>query len=284
MWTKGAPWLALALAGCGGETDPEAEPAPTETECTTVQWYADLDADGHGDTDASVEECEAPANHVASSGDCDDGDPDVNPGADEICDQVDNDCDGTVDQGASDATEYYADLDLDGMGDPDNPTEACDMPDGYIDNEDDCDDSVAGPGMGDETNQFDVLLFSNAEVAEFCADCYGFADDNVNVQAGVTSLADLSCLQTVGGNLSIVWSDLTSAQGLENLTSITDDLVILENSGLADVGALHGIQTVGGDFMVMDNPSLSAADAQALLDAIGAENVGGTVTIMGNAP
>jgi hypothetical protein len=68
--------------------------------CPPTAWYADSDGDGWGDTDSVVEDCEAPEDYVADPGDCDDGDPGVHPGAAEICDGADNDCDaGTPEDG-----------------------------------------------------------------------------------------------------------------------------------------------------------------------------------------
>jgi hypothetical protein len=58
-------------------------------------WYLDLDEDGYGDPSVSVQACEAPEGHVGNAADCDDGDPAVHPGAEEIpYDGVDNDCQG----------------------------------------------------------------------------------------------------------------------------------------------------------------------------------------------
>ena len=72
--------------------------------------------------------------------------------------------------------------------------------------------------------------------------------------------------------------------GLENLTSIGADLKIDQCDTLSDVTALHGVTSVGADFTVTDNTILSTTDAEALRDAIGTSNIGGTVTISGNAP
>jgi hypothetical protein len=71
--------------------------------------------------------------------DCDDNDPSVNPDADEICDGVDNNCNGNVDEGL--VLEWYADADGDLYGDPGTVVEACNQPESYVNNLDDCDDA-----------------------------------------------------------------------------------------------------------------------------------------------
>jgi hypothetical protein len=53
-----------------------------------------------------------------SAGDCNDDDAAIHPDADEICDSVDNNCDGEIDEDAAvDAATFYADSDSDSYGD-----------------------------------------------------------------------------------------------------------------------------------------------------------------------
>ncbi len=86
------PWALLAFAvvwvGC-----PEEAADDDDTVAQT-----DADGDGYGADD-----------------DCDDTDPAVHPGAEELCDQLDNDCDGVVDDG-------FGDADGDGLDDCVDPT------------------------------------------------------------------------------------------------------------------------------------------------------------------
>jgi hypothetical protein len=62
-------------------------------------WYADSDGDGFGNPLDSIIACEQPTGYVDNNLDCDDTDPDVNPDAVEVCDGIDNNCDGNIDFG-----------------------------------------------------------------------------------------------------------------------------------------------------------------------------------------
>jgi hypothetical protein len=74
--------------------------------------YTDADADGHGDPESATTGCAIPAGRVAVGGDCDDGDATRHPGALEICNDADEDCDTLVDEGVR--TTWYRDCDRDG--------------------------------------------------------------------------------------------------------------------------------------------------------------------------
>jgi len=143
---------------CDGEVDDGAEPAT---------WYADADGDGYGDDGSAVESCDPGQGYVLVAGDCDDGDDGVHPDADETCDDIDQDCDGEVDENPTDPTTWYADYDGDGYGDASVETWGCDSPSGYVADATDCDDGDAGinPGQDEVCDGVDQ-------------DCDGAADDS----------------------------------------------------------------------------------------------------------
>jgi len=85
-------------------------------------------------------------------GDCDDDNENINPSVDEICDGDDNNCDGQIDEdSAVDATTWYADDDLDGFGDQYDTITSCEQPEGYVLDDQDCNDysDEAYPGAID---------------------------------------------------------------------------------------------------------------------------------------
>ena len=129
-------------------------------------WYADVDQDGFGDTTTSSAACTQPAGTVADATDCNDADGTIFPGATEICDGLDQNCDGGIDEGAPAAT-WYADEDGDGFGDAATGTEVCPGPAGYVLDSSDCNDA-------------DNSIHPGAE--EDCAatdrDCDGDPDNN----------------------------------------------------------------------------------------------------------
>ncbi len=102
-------------------------------------WYPDADGDGYGDSDLAS--CERLATEVG--GDCDDADPARHPGASELCNGLDDDCEGTVDGD----TRLWPDADGDGYGgEPSVVVAAC--IEGHSAQEGDCDDADAAAFPG----------------------------------------------------------------------------------------------------------------------------------------
>ena len=103
--------------------------------------------DGSEDTSAVVDDtgevADADSDGFPASLDCDDENAAVNPDAEEICDGLDNNCDGVVDEDAVDRVDWFADSDGDGFGDAEETESACEAPAGFIADATDCDDSDA---------------------------------------------------------------------------------------------------------------------------------------------
>ncbi len=136
-------------------------------------YYLDVDGDGFGDSANEITTCEnpAPTGYVANAQDCNDNDNSINPSMTEVCDDVDNNCSGAVDDGLT-YYDYYRDQDADGFGDGGNFVSTCYTipPTGYVTNSDDC-------------NDVDATI--NPTIAEVCDgidnDCNGMADDGLTV-------------------------------------------------------------------------------------------------------
>ncbi len=178
---------------CDGLLDAEDEDAEA------VVWYPDADADGYGDLSAKLWEgdeqeaaegfavfsCEEPTGladaYVADGTDCDDADAEQHPGAQEQCNDEDDDCDEEVDEDAEDAATFYADADGDGYGDPDSALSACTQPSDHLLDSSDCDDSSATTFPGAAPYDSSTACMADAD-----SDDYG--DDSA--PAGVTDGTD----------------------------------------------------------------------------------------------
>ncbi|MCP3940209.1 MAG: sialidase, partial [Desulfobacteraceae bacterium] len=77
--------------------------------CTT--YCRDSDSDGYGDSGDSQTATSQPPGYVMNAFDCDDSNSAVNPGAVELCNGIDDNCDTNIDEGC---TTYYLDSDSDG--------------------------------------------------------------------------------------------------------------------------------------------------------------------------
>jgi hypothetical protein len=133
-------------------------------------YYRDVDGDFFG-AGTPVFSCFAPSGgFVANDGDCNDMNRAISPAAPELCDGIDQDCDGTADDGVT--INYYLDGDGDGFGFG-APRNACIAPPGYVANNADCNDraSMVRPGASE---------LCDGVVDD---DCDGVADDGCTCPA-----------------------------------------------------------------------------------------------------
>jgi hypothetical protein len=230
----------------GGDCDDRnarAYPGATET-CDTLDedcdgivddnpidggvYYLDADGDEHGDAEASIRSCVKPGRYLDDATDCDDADGRVYPGADERCNEQDDDCDLEVDEKPVDGTTYFLDGDADGYGDADRALAACRAPENYVSNSLDCDDADDDyhPGVAEACDGVDN-------------DCNGSVDDGEapdgdvyfrDVDAdgfGVASSTRLGCFAPAG--YSAVSTDCDDGDA-----SVNPDAAEVCNNGVDD--------------------------------------------------
>ena len=149
-------------------------------------FYPDFDGDGFGDLGGGIEFPggeDPPPGYIPIGGDCDDGNPSSHPGAEEIFDGSDNDCDGIFDESV--LVQVFPDLDSDnfGGGPPQDilsgPDGSVDIPSGYTLQGGDCNDADATirPGATEAAdgvdNDCDSLTDEAFYLSDFDQDQYG---------------------------------------------------------------------------------------------------------------
>jgi hypothetical protein len=152
--------------------------------------------------------------------DCDDANAAINPGESEICDGVDNDCNGS-----SDDTIWYADADGDGYGDSSATATGCFAPSGYVSDGTDCDDSEAG---------------ANPTEAEVCAD--GIDNDCDGSGCTLASASLSTAVQYTGEQARAQAGSAVAAAGDVNGDGFDDMLVgagVYDNGPRSDAGSAY---------------------------------------------
>ncbi|MEN9333821.1 MAG: hypothetical protein RLY35_1001, partial [Bacteroidota bacterium] len=208
------------------------------TDCNDTQWlYADNDADGFGA--GSPVAC-----GLADNSDCDDNNATVNTAMTEVCNQLDDNCDGQIDEGVQNT--YYADNDGDGFGDLNNTTTACVQPIGFVTNWEDCDDNALtyldtdGDGFGTgapiscgalvNTDCDDINSAVNPNAIEVCNgiddNCSGTTDEGLLISFFEDADADGF------GNPAVMIDACTQPSGfVQNNTDCNDALNTANPSG-----------------------------------------------------
>ncbi len=146
-----------------------------------ITWYADTDGDSFGDPNNSQLACEIPDHFVPIAGDCLDTDFGVKPGATEVLDGLDNDCDGATDEGFTDPDNDFVDSSDDNCPDDanadqlntdgDEAGDACDVCPADIDNDSD------GDGLCLDVDVCPLDPFNDADNDGVCGDVDACPDE-----------------------------------------------------------------------------------------------------------
>jgi PKD-like domain/Putative metal-binding motif/Secretion system C-terminal sorting domain/Bacterial pre-peptidase C-terminal domain len=175
-WSNGATTGSISAASTGSYTltayDFDGCPHVSNTITVTVNpnqtWYVDADSDTYGNPLVSVSDCNQPTGYVSNNSDCNDANAAIKPGATELCNGIDDDCDTSIDEGLP-FNSYYNDLDGDNYG-TGLSFLACVQPPNSAVLNGDCDDTNAA------INPLAI------EVCDFDDnDCDGFVDEGFDV-------------------------------------------------------------------------------------------------------
>ena len=232
---------------CDGRLDPSDA-------TDAALWYLDADGDGFGAEAEAVLSCEAPERGVSDAGDCDDTRSTVHPGAEERCNDLDDDCSGSIDDNPVDGLVLYGDRDLDGYGSATELVGSCSLTAGLSEEGTDCDDTSAAAFPG-----ADELCGTGVD-----EDCDGAADED--------------CGQSVcSGNITVlssptVWQsgeqiEVSCLLDVRTTLTIEDDVVVRFKSGAqlrVGNGGAGRLVVNGGSNGVLMRPQVPSEYAGAL--------------------
>lgn len=106
------------------------------------KYFLDADGDGFGDVATDSIACNIPIGYVVDSTDCNDLNPDIHPAIFDLCNNIDDNCNGLFDEDAT-FTTYYFDADSDLFGAAGTDSISCSIVVGYVENNLDCNDADA---------------------------------------------------------------------------------------------------------------------------------------------
>lgn len=162
-------------------------------------FYGDIDNDGYGNISDTSLACIPPLGYVTNKWDCDDTNDAVHPGALEMCNDIDDNCNGSIDEGLP-LNTFYADEDNDGYGNILLTISTCNNipPAGYVFDSTDCNDlnNLIHPLAFESCNNLDDNC--NLEIDEGLTLFTLFADAD-NDGFGNSSIDTISCLNEITG-------------------------------------------------------------------------------------
>ncbi len=241
-----------ADAACGGDdcddTDLNRYPGNEEVcDADDVDEDCDPTTFGRRDIDGDDSTSDACCNEGHCGDDCDDNRAGISPTGTETCNGLDDDCDGAVDEGVGNT--FYEDRDGDGFGAAGGLTSMeCFPPDGFADNDEDCNDDESGinPGVGEACDA--AMVDENCDdiinPPSLCA-CTPGDEPRPCEREGVCAMGNEMCLGGMWGECSIRPMAET-CDGLDNdCNGVVDDGFLCSDDETRDcvVCGQAGVQT-----------------------------------------
>ncbi len=193
-------------------------------------WYRDADSDLYSNG-STLTQCLRPALYnistelTATSGDCDDTNANVNPIRTEICNNIDDNCAGGIDEGV--LSTFYRDFDSDTFGNLTNTIQNCTAPAGYVANNTDCNDYITtiypeAPelcnGISDDCDAAVDEIFTNESCSFVCiASSFNWSNNGGNLNCCGNNPGEDNPYQTT----EIICSD-TRDNDCNGLTDLND--------------------------------------------------------------
>ena len=189
------------------------------------RYFADFDGDGFGDLLTDSIACNLPLGYVIDSTDCNDSNPDIHPLLSDICNSIDDNCNGLTDEDATFIT-YYIDADDDTYGDPFIDSTSCSMLIGFVENDLDCNDANAAinpdaieicNGIDDNCN---ALIDDGLTMYTFFADVDGdtYGDPSISIDTCAEVVTDF-----VSNNFDCDDTNASIYSGAEEICNYLDD-------------------------------------------------------------
>ena len=168
----------------------------------------DDDRSGSDDDDSAA--ADQDADGWPEGEDCDDLNPQINPAAQELCNELDDDCDGLIDEEA--AEDWFTDEDGDGYGLDSSLTESCEPPGAMVGQGGDCDD-----------NDDSIFPVSPQQLDGLDSDCDGLRDWLVSIYVATDDAGELcidgweNLLGETGGWSSGTMHEIWLSSGIHNI-------------------------------------------------------------------
>ena len=211
----------IATTGDCNDNDPLQFPGQT--------WYKDADNDGYSNGTIKVQ-CGKPTGYKAASqliqtsGDCKDNNASIHPGAVEVCNSVDDNCNGQIDEGAAGGQTYTGNVSFATQAQVNAWPPCYSVINGSV--------NIIGSGI---TNLGPLSNLTSIT-------------GNLIIQStSITSMNGLGSLTSVGGTLSILFNTkLTTLNGLGGLSTVGGSLFMYYNFKLNDCCAIKNLLSGNG--------------------------------------